>query len=101
MSELAPLHELTLRVEQVLFEDVTDAEIHHRCKLIGEQFRASALGFPASAALADALRLTVGHRLNGDHFGARAWEAVAGALLPLAKRERAEEIARLERRRMS
>ena len=65
--------ELTFLLERVLFEDADDADTFQRCKVAGDQFRTDA----DVAALADALRLTVGHRLNGDHAGARAWEAVA------------------------
>jgi len=99
MSEHAPFYELTFLTEQILFEEVADPDMHQRCKVAGDKFEKSPIGYPASAMLCNALRLVVGHRLNHDPITARAWETIAGALAPLAKRERAEEIARLERRR--
>lgn len=104
MTDIAPFHELTFLVEHILFdEEGADAETHHRCNAVATAFRKSTIGFPAARQLAEQLGLVVGNRINaangtpGAATEARAWEAAAGALLPIMKAERAAEIARLER----
>lgn len=104
MTDPAPFHDLTFLVEHILFDEQgTDAETHHRCVVTQAKFRESMLGFPASEQLARQLGLVVGNRINaangiaGAAIEARAWEAAAGALLPIMKTERAAEIARMER----
>ena len=105
MTDSAPFHELTFLIERILFEDGGDAQDHHRCVLLAAELRKSPIGYPAARQMAEALGLVVGNRLNakngvaGAFEALRAWEAVAGSLHPLVKRERAEEFSRRERAR--
>lgn len=85
----APLGELVYRAQQVLVERRRDEEIwQHTGRLVRELAPDGANeNFPAAEMLAKALHLTVGCGINKDSLAER-WAMVAGALLPMAMRER-------------
>lgn len=89
VSAILLIGELILRADAVLVEGSADVQVVHRVKRIAEEFAGDvdAAGMPAASMLSRALRHVVEKREAGEP-AAEAWAAVAGALLPMAARER-------------
>lgn len=93
----AHLTELLARAEDVLMREGGDAEVEARFFGLMKLLRPDGGdgNYPAAGMLAQALKLTVGCRMNGAHDEAKSWAQIAGALVPMVARYRGEEAARL------